>query len=116
MNNDNYIECQIVNKKKYFKIDQQIAWHFVYYSEYLSNATQINYPLLKPRMSANLDKVLGFWPNVKSLHCLMFLQFRISFLEGIYLDNGVNKKRGVGGYKEKRPFSTTRQMDRQKDC
>ena len=63
---------------RYFIIDQQIAWHFVHFSECLSNllpfyATQIINSFLNSRISADHDKGLEFKPIVKSLYSLMFL-------------------------------------------
>ena len=51
--------------KRYFMIDQQIARHFVHYSEYIYHplpfyTTKIINPFLNSRISANHDKGLGF--------------------------------------------------------
>ena len=48
--------------KKIFQIDQQIAQHFVHFSECLSNfyATQMINPFLNSRILANHDKGLEF--------------------------------------------------------
>ena len=60
------IKLQITLYKRYVMIDQQIAWHFVHYSECLSNslshiyATQIINPFLNSRISTNEDKWVGF--------------------------------------------------------
>ena len=68
------LKCTILytinNKKKYANkrysiIDQQIAWHFVDYSECLSNPlpffeTQIINPFLNSRITVNHEKGLGF--------------------------------------------------------
>ena len=43
-------------------------------------ATRIINPFLHPRVSAHHDKGYGFQSIVKSLHPLMFIQFRISFI------------------------------------
>ena len=55
----------VINNKRYFIIDQQIARHFVHYSECLSNLTsfytiQLINPFLISRITANHDKGLGF--------------------------------------------------------
>ena len=57
--------------KRYLKIDQQIAQHFVHYNECLSilipfYAAQSTISFLNSRISANHDKRLGFLPIVKS--------------------------------------------------
>ena len=56
---------QVLKTKRYFLIDQQIARHFVHYSECLYHpliyyATQIINPFLTLRILANHDKGLGF--------------------------------------------------------
>ena len=58
------IHCIVQNVKIYSMIDQQIARHFVHYSESLYNPlsfyiTQITL-FLNSRISANQDKGLGF--------------------------------------------------------
>ena len=70
--------------KRYSIIDQQLARHFVQYSEWLTislpfYATQIIDPFLTLRISANPD--FRFQPFVNSLYTLMFLQCRISFVQ-----------------------------------
>ena len=60
-----FTETQISRYKRYSIIDQQVAPHFVHYSECLSNplpfyATQIINPFLTLRISANKNKRLGF--------------------------------------------------------
>ena len=53
-----------VFQKRDFTIDQQIALHFLHYSEYQNlftfYVTQINNPFLNSRISANDDEGLGF--------------------------------------------------------
>ena len=60
------LSIYIFSYNKYIIIDQQIARHFVHYSESLHHplpfyATQIIYPFLTLRLSANHDKGLEFW-------------------------------------------------------
>ena len=64
--------------KGYFIIDQQIARHFVHYSNYPNHplpfyTTNITNPFLTPRISAYHDKGLGFLRIGESLYSLMFL-------------------------------------------
>ena len=56
--------CFIGLKKRHFIIDQQIAWHFVHYSECLYHlpsllSTQITTPFLTSRFSTRHYKGLG---------------------------------------------------------
>ena len=66
------------SSKRHFKLDQQIAVHFVkkktdnvFTTPLLFYATQIINPLLTLKLSANHDKGLWFYPIRESLYSLM---------------------------------------------
>ena len=59
--------------KRYLKIDQHLAWYFVYYGACLSNPphflwSQIIIPFLTSMISNNLEKGLEFQPVVEPLY------------------------------------------------
>ena len=68
-----YYFCNL-SYKRYFRIDQHLAWHFVHYVECLSSPTlflcgQIITPFLNSMISSNQEKGLAFLPIVKPLSC-----------------------------------------------
>ena len=82
---DATMDAKLGQVKRYFKIDQHLARHFVYFAECLSSpppfpCSQIITSFLNLRISINKEKGLKFKPIVKSLYPYSCFTSSVEFL------------------------------------